>query len=121
MDSQIVDPCVLAEAVSSYSEEDLMRWGIRDGETREVQIEGMKRIFKMNYDILKDTDHVSLFFRDPDGKKASLLWMVHPLEEGDMLDITYTVTGRTGDGPDSCLIRSPSGKRLRVNLYSMAT
>jgi hypothetical protein len=121
MNSEIVDPCVLSEAFSTYSEEELMRWGLRDGETQEVQIGSMKRVFKMKYDILKDMNKIYLVFCNPNGDGASVLWLDHHLEKGDYLLITYTVTARPGGGPGSCQIWTPSGKRLRVNLYSMAT
>ena len=45
--AHIIDLCVLGEVISSYSEEELKRWGMRECETVEVQIEGMKRVFKL--------------------------------------------------------------------------
>lgn len=121
MESQIVDPCVLGEIFSSYSEEELKRWGAWDCETTEVQIEGMKRVFKLRFDVLTDADDFSIFFRNPDGEIASCLWKKMTLQKEDLILITYTVIGYPGGGPDSCRVRSPSGKMLTVNLYSSAT
>jgi hypothetical protein len=121
MQSEILDHCVLGEVLSSYSEEELKRWGAWDCETLEVQVEGMKRVFKLRFDVLTDADDVSIFFRNPDGEIASRLWAKIYLKKEDWLEITYTVSGHAGGGPDSCLVRSPNGVYLSVNLYSLAT
>jgi hypothetical protein len=121
MESQIVDPCVLSEVLSSYSEEELKRWGCRDCKTLEVKIEGMKRVFKLRFDVLMDAEGVSLLFCDPDGNIASRLWAKMQLQKEDWLTITYTVFGHPGSGPDSCQVRAPNGVYLSVNLYSLAT
>lgn len=121
MESDVIDPCVLGEVLSSYSEEELKRWGAEGCETTEVQIEGMTRIFKLRFDVLTDTDGASFFFCNPDGKVASWLRTEMSLRKEDVLFITYTVFGRAGGGPDSCQVRAPNGICLRVNLYSLAT
>jgi hypothetical protein len=121
MESEILDTCVLGEIFSSYSEEELKRWGAWDCETLGVQIEGMKRVFRLRFDVLTDTNDVSIFFRNPDGEIASRLWAKMHIQKGDWLTITYTVIGRSGSGPNSCRVRSPNGVYLSVNLYSLAT
>ena len=120
MEAHIIDPCVLGEVLSSYSEEELKRWGAEGCETLGVQIEGMKRVFKLKFDVLTDAVDVSLFFCNPDGEFASRLWAKMDLRKGDWLNITYTITGHSGGGPDSCQVRSRSGEYLSVNLYSLA-
>ena len=121
MKSEILDTCVLAEVLSSYSEEELKRWGCLDCKTLEVKIEGMKRVFKMRFDVPIDIDYVFFLFCDPDGKVASRLWAKMHLQKKDWLTITYTVRGHPGGGPGSCQIRSSSGEYISVNLYSLAT
>jgi len=121
MESEILDTCVLSEALSSYSEEELKQWGAEGCETTEVKIEGMKRVFRLRFDVLTDANDVSIFFCNPDGEKASRLWATMHLRKWDWLNITYTVVGYSGGGPNSCQVRSPSGVCLRVNLYSLAT
>ena len=121
--AHIIDSCVLGEVFSSYSEEELKRWGMWECETVEVQIEGMKRVFRLRFDVLTDADNVSFFFRNPDGEIASRIEVWRPLRKEDILYITYTytVTGLVGGDPDSCRIRSPNGVYLSVNLYSLAS
>ena len=121
MKAEILDTCVLAEIFSSYSEEELKRWGCRGCKTLEVKIESMKRVFKLRFDVLTDAEGVSFFFRDPEGEIASRLWTETPLQKRDYLLITYTITGHSGAGPNSCQVRLPSGVYLSVNLYSLAT
>ncbi len=121
MKAQIIDLYVLSEVFSTGSEKELKRWGVRECKTLEVQLDDMERVFKLRFDVLEDTDGVSFFFRNPDGKVAVRIESETLLRKGDTLLINYTITGNPGEGPDSCQVRLPSGEYLAMNLYSLAT
>lgn len=119
MTTEMLDMCVLGEIFSVYSEDRLKQWGLPGFQTTAVQINAMKRVFKMERKFIEGVKKGCFIFSSPEKEAASCLSPNFPLFTGDKLFITYTVTAY---GDDNGLVRIPlpGGVYLKANLYAVA-
>jgi hypothetical protein len=119
MDSYIADVSVLSKALGTFDRKHLMGWGVPGFTTTEVDISHLKRVFYMETVCERRSSTQELHFGVGQEVGAVLKFNMR-LRPGDRFKVKYTITGTQGDGPNSVVVKSPSGKALRINIYASA-
>ena len=118
MNSQIIDVSIMSKLFGTLSSEALMEWGIPGWTTTDVEVSHLKRVFRLETIFDKNSNGFTVYFTSPDGERGVIFEYEYPVRKGDQFKMCYTLIGSEGDGPNSVVIRTPSGKALRINIYA---
>jgi hypothetical protein len=121
MDAYITDMSILSEVFGTFDIKTLMGWGIPGWTTTGAEVSHLKREFHM-LKVYTQSSRIQLLNFGPNPENLCVTFESHEdVRPGDSYRLHYTVTASQGGGPNSVVVRSPSGKALRLNIYSTVT